>query len=86
MTQMKLMIVEWIDSGSSASWATLRGLILDEPLKCRSIGWVIRETDEFVHLVPNLSVEKDPEDWRNGEGFGGIVIPQVNIISMQEVV
>ena len=86
MTQMKLLIVEWIDSSSADSWASLRELAKDKIAKCRSVGWVVKETEEFIHLVPNISVDEDPEDWRNGEGFGGIVIPQVNIISMQEVV
>ena len=80
------MIVDWIDSCGTDGWASLRGLSKDEPTKCRSVGWVVKETDEFIHLVPNISVEKDPEDWRNGEAFGGIVIPRCNIEMMQEVV
>ena len=84
---MKLLIVDWIDSSSDGDpWNSMREMIKDEPLECRSVGWVVKETDEFIHLVPNISIEKDPEDWRNGEGFGGVVIPRCNITMMQEVV
>ena len=83
---MILMIIDWVDSCGEDGWSHMRELIKAEPTKCRSVGWVAKETDEFIHLVPNISIEKDPEDWRNGEGFGGVVIPRCNITMIQEVV
>ena len=85
---MNLMIVEWVDAVSDAAdWTSLKEMLRDEPIKCRSVGWVVAETDKFLHLVPNIGVDKDdPEDLRCMQGFGGIVILKDNIISTQEVI
>ena len=79
---MKLVIIEWVDvAGDSGSWETMKELLKGKPLGCRSVGWVIKETDEYIHVVPNIAADPEDED----EGFGGASIPKDYIKSIQEV-
>jgi len=76
---MKLVLVEWLDSHSGRGWQDFDQLErAAEPLYCRSVGWLVRETKECKVIVPHLSGEK------NGtatlQGCGDLTIPTAAIV------
>lgn len=63
---MKTLIIDWVDSASSDS---LNGIA-----KCQTIGFLIKETDEYVAIAQNRDTGK------NFCPFGEIIcIPKVAI-------
>lgn len=73
---MKLLLVEWVDSYGGAEWGPLDQLGA-EPLRCRSVGWLVRHENGVTVLVSSLSGE--------GQGLrlfarGDIAIPDRCIV------
>lgn len=71
---MKLVLVEWLDSHSGRGWQQLEEIEqAAEPLYCRSVGWLVKETKECKVLVPHIAGEA------NGDiillGCGDLTIP-----------
>lgn len=55
---LKLVLVDWIDSHSGRGWRSIEEIDRGaEPLLCRSVGWISKETDEVVMLVPHIAGE-----------------------------
>lgn len=70
---LDLMYVEWVDSrGTHESWIELEDMA-NEYCTISSVGWVIKEDEELIHLVPHLGDNPD-------QGCGDMVIPKVSII------
>lgn len=74
---MKLVYIKWIDAyGASPSWEELPEDNI-ESLYCESVGWLARETDKYIVIIPHVhfgSGESDPQ------GCGNMAIPVVSII------
>jgi len=64
---LRLLYVEWVDSHYRPGWTTDDAS--SEPLKCVSVGWLIKEDAEGMTLSSNLSVEE------NKQRCGDITIP-----------
>ncbi|KKN79665.1 hypothetical protein LCGC14_0338690 [marine sediment metagenome] len=78
---MKLVLIEWIDSHSGRGWRTTEEIErCAEPLYCRSVGWLIKETKQVKVIVPHIAGEK------NGDiilqGCGDLTIPTKAIIKI----
>jgi hypothetical protein len=77
----KLVLIEWMDSHSGRGWQTLDELQEKaEPLYCRSVGWIVKETKQCKVIVPHIAGE------RNGDimllGNGDMVIPAKAIVKV----
>ena len=73
----KLVLIEWLDAIShNGSWFSTEDELL--PSKCHSVGWVLKETSEYIHVAAHFS--------NDGEDMGGdICIPRGCIISVAEL-
>jgi len=76
---MKLVLIEWIDSHAGRGWKSMDELEeTAEPLYCRSVGWLLKETKDCKVLVPHIGGEE------NGniiiQGCGDLTIPIKAII------
>ena len=86
MVDKEIVLIEWVDSHSGRGWQDFEDLQgKATPLYCRSVGWVIEETEECKLVVPHISGEK------NGhiilQGCGDLVIPTraiVKVVSLKE--
>ncbi len=68
---MKLEFVTWIDSRMTSGWAEIEDRESTIwPIK--SVGWVVKETDELIHLVPHIGTNPD-------QGCGDMMIPKIAI-------
>jgi hypothetical protein len=75
MALMKLLLIEWLDSAQPLpNWRFLDDLPPIECINCRSVGWLIAETEKVVMLAPNIG--------NNGEQASGFIrIPVRSIVS-----
>lgn len=56
---MEAVKIEWLDICSGTpNWACLDGLEVG-PLKCESVGWLIKETDEYICIAQNYNPEEN---------------------------
>jgi hypothetical protein len=75
---MNLYYIKWEDSrGVSASWVHLED-IESETCILMSVGWLLKETDELIHIVPHIG--DDPK-----QGCGDMVIPKKCILEMLKI-
>jgi len=54
-----LVLIEWIDASSRASWVDLKEIIewaetADEDFRVHEVGWLIRETKDYILLCPQI--------------------------------
>ena len=74
---MKIEIIKWLDSyGVGPAWTVLDEIIL-EPAIIISVGFIAKEDENNVLVVPHVSSHKE-EDGK--DGCGDMVIPKVCII------
>lgn len=78
---MELVLIEWLDSHSGRGWQDIENIrSAVTPLYCRTVGWLVAETEECKMIVPHIAGE------RNGDlmlqGCGDIAIPTVSIVKM----
>ena len=74
-----LMCIEWVDSyGCSSEWQRLETSD-PNPLICKSVGWVIYESDTCVVIVPHMT--EPIADSSVPDGCGDMTIPTVAIVS-----
>jgi hypothetical protein len=75
----RLVLIEWTDSARSPStWERVSNITASAaPLRCRSVGWLVKETKAAKVIVPHLSIEDDPQ------GCGDMTIPVEAIISVR---
>lgn len=84
MDKCPLVRVEWLDSSQPvASWKFLSDYRDNpsSPLKCVSVGWMIRDDDDLKVLVANfggVENERDPE--RTLQACGVIQIPTCCVV------
>lgn len=56
---MKIVKVEWLDICSGTpNWSRYDELELG-PLKCVSVGLLLKETDEYISIAQNYNEEED---------------------------
>lgn len=61
---MDLVIIHWLDAcgGERRGWRPLKEIQDVHPAECRSVGFLIRETDTEVVICPNLATAGDDID------------------------
>lgn len=81
--QMKLVIVEWLDSHASQGWITTAELEQAAgPLYCRTVGWLFRDGKDCKVVVPHIAKHIDGNML---QVRGDIIIPNRAIIKMTTV-
>jgi len=80
---MKLVLIEWEDSHSDVvKWLSLEEIKGNvEPLRCRSVGWLVHESKEGKVIVPHISGEKNEGTVPYGSGW--MSIPSRAIVKMK---
>lgn len=74
-----LMMVEWLDAHAGRGWLTADQIAnADEPLYCRSVGWLVAKTADCMVLVPHISGQKSGEPFMTG--CGDLTIPRKAIV------
>lgn len=74
-----LVLVEWVDTyGCSASWQNLDAED-PYPLRCQSVGWLLRDSPECKVIVPHLTT---PHEYASRQGCGDMTIPTGAILSI----
>jgi len=81
LAQKKLVLIEWLDSHSGRGWQMLDELQgKAEPLYCRSVGWLVKETKQCKIIVPHIAGEKNGDIML--QGCGDMVIPAKAIVKV----
>jgi hypothetical protein len=55
--KLKFETVMWSDHAGGDGWRVTNEVMCLEPVKLISAGWIIRETDEFLTLLPHLGLD-----------------------------
>ncbi len=78
---MKLVLVEWVDSGMGrGGWKPLDEIKdVSDQLFCKSVGWVTRESKKSIQLVPHLAGDGKTVI---EQGYGDLVIPRKCIVKI----
>ena len=63
--------VEWVDAKFSGEWEAPDGLV--EPGLCRTRGWLVKETDDYIVLASTVGEEGDEDV------IGTCVLPRVMV-------
>jgi hypothetical protein len=58
VADMKLVLIEWLDSRRGEGWVRLEELESDV-VKCRSVGWIVAKNAESVTLAGHLGENPD---------------------------
>lgn len=81
---MKLVLVEWVDSHSGVGWQRISEIAGNsEPVRCRSVGWLVSDTKESKTLVPHIS--GDVDSGIIPYGCGDLTIPAASITSIKTI-
>lgn len=81
---MRLVLVEWLDSyGGTTGWKVLEECTPD-PLVCRSVGWLLHDTEQYAVIVPHL-VQPGEESRIAAQGRGDLTIPRAAIRSVRDL-
>ena len=67
----KLVYVEWVDAWGPHSWSEIEDVGEDVSLIIHSIGWMIKETDDYMAVAGHIT--------EMGQASGIILIPKVSI-------
>ena len=70
----KLVLIEWLDSHYTQGWHA--NAPNEEPLLCRSVGWLLYDGEKAKTIAAHITEEETPQ--RTGE----MTIPSVAIIRM----
>lgn len=77
----EMVLIEWVDSHSGRGWQNLDELERKaEPLYCRSVGWLIKETEYVKVIVPHIAGEENGDIMI--QGCGDMVIPTKAIVKV----
>ena len=75
----EIVLIEWLDSHSGRGWQDIEELKKKaEPLYCRTVGWLVKETGDCKVIVPHISGEANGDIML--QGCGDIVIPTRTIV------
>lgn len=81
----KLEYIHWVDSfGVGASWDEIDDMLdLDAIVTCHSVGWVAKETKDYVLIVPHWHDKQQVGENRrvNESGCGDMAIPKRSILT-----
>ena len=84
MFKHKLAYVEWVDSyGCSSQWESTKD-VKALVHTCYSVGWVVKETEDTLVVVPHLSPANAAID-ADEQGCGEMAIPLKSIIERVEL-
>jgi hypothetical protein len=79
----RLVLIEWVDSlGCSTQWQKLDSISTD-PLRCRSVGWLIHDGRESKVIVPHVYDDEHPS--APVQGCGDMVIPAKSVIGISDL-
>ena len=53
------VLVTWVDSARSMEWTPYAPCL--KPTVCKSVGWVVAETEEVLVLAPHITIEDEPQ-------------------------
>jgi hypothetical protein len=68
---MRLVLIEWVDSyGGTTGWKELDDCT-PELLVCRSVGWLLHDTDTVKVIVPHI-VQPGPDTQIAAQGRGAL--------------
>jgi len=85
---MKLELIEWVDhwSFSDSGWKTFDKDVLDQvkPLAITSVGWILKENDEIILLVPHQHPHTEEAN-SEMRGCGELIILKSSITSRKEL-
>jgi hypothetical protein len=78
MNLKELYHIEWLDArGCNAEWVHMEDLH-SSLATVHSVGWVHKETDEYIHLVSHFGADPD-------QGCGDMVIPKSCIVKKRRL-
>ena len=84
-SKTRLVLVEWVDSCSvNETWDFVKDLEEPYPVICNSVGWVLKQNDDCILIVPHISDVQNEDSL--GACKGGLIIPREmirNIISIK---
>jgi hypothetical protein len=80
----KLVLVEWYDSHGSSGWEDIDGDAPDEPLVCRSVGWLMLDGTKVKVVAPHLTMD-DEARRTDRQTFGCLTIPACAIKTMTTI-
>jgi hypothetical protein len=82
MLDKDIVLIEWVDSHSGrGDWRDMDEFEdVATPLYCRSVGWLVKETEQAKVIVPHIAGEA------NGgitlQGCGDLTIPTAAILKV----
>jgi hypothetical protein len=82
MKDKRLVLVEWVDSGEGRGWTPIEDIVR-EPMVCRSVGWLIHETEKGITVAAHYGSE---EDGRSPQVCGDMLIPKVAVLSVKDLI
>jgi hypothetical protein len=74
---LKLILIEWLDSHHVAGWSADEPA--QEPLTCRSVGWLVHDGETAKTIAPHMTNESTPQ--RAGE----MTIPVCAIVRIRKI-
>lgn len=81
---MKIVIVEWIDSaGCGRGWTNFQDKPTPEPAKMRSVGWLYHNGDDCIEIIPHYGEESK---CAYEQGCGAMIIPKIAVVSITELI
>ena len=85
---MKLVYIKWIDAfGVGAEWQPIEEMLGDAPMECESVGWIAKETKNYILIVPHIHGAVTVGANRRSEesGWGDMAIPQKAILERKDL-
>lgn len=72
---LKLVHVTWEDSARCGSWETFEELRGEHVIEMRSVGWVLKDDDQYLVLGPHVGSSPP-------QACGTLVIPKRSIVKV----
>ena len=80
--ELGLVYVEWVDSlGCAENWEPLSEDVELTPARCCSVGWIYKQGDDSVLLIPHLGIGNQGHTAKHG--CGDMLIPRVAITKIE---
>ena len=82
---MKRVEVEWVHSNMSTGWVSTNyatKIADNRPLECRTIGYLLSETEDRINVAMNFA---DNTDLPNDSLSEVMTIPKVSVLSIKEL-
>ena len=73
----KIIVIDWVDSIRSFDWTLIED-VDENSLECVSVGFILKETDDYITIAQNYGLE--PEQVCNL-----ITIPKCSIKNIREI-